>query len=134
MWKLALCVFLGSGIGGVCRYLASRYIEKFIGSIFVVGAVKVFPWPTLMVNILGCFLIGLIYGIVDANTFHLSEQAKAFLTAGFCGGLTTFSTFSNENYLLFQSSEFSILLIYVAVSILLGFLAAYGGHALMRAV
>lgn len=87
-----------------------------------------------MVNILGCFLIGLIYGVVDGNTFHLSEQAKAFLTAGFCGGLTTFSTFSNENYLLFQSSEFFILLIYVAVSILLGFLAAYGGHALMRAV
>lgn len=127
MFKLAACVFLGSGLGGVARYLTSVWMGKYLDANTVVG---IFPWPTLAVNVAGCLLIGLVYGWVDGGTVHLSEEAKTFLTAGICGGLTTFSTFTHENYLLFQSHNFGVVLVYAAVSLLLGFAAAWVGHQL----
>lgn len=131
MLRLALCVFVGSGIGGVCRFLVSAAVNRLVSASNLPVAAALFPWATLLVNVAGCLIIGLIYGAVDNGTVNLSAETKTLLTAGFCGGLTTFSTFSHENYLLFQSHNPGITLLYVAVSIVLGFLAAWAGHAIV---
>lgn len=127
MSALNLCaVFIGSGIGGVCRYLLSKAIQTNV------TAVNVFPWGTFAVNVAGCFLIGLFYGIFDKSgaTGLITPQMRLLLTVGFCGGFTTFSTFVNENYLLFQSSNLLLVGGYVLVSVVIGFLLLYAGYAI----
>lgn len=123
-----IAVFLGSGLGGVCRYLLSRHVQIHVASTVV------FPWGTFGVNVLGCLFIGLIYGIFDryAVSGFLTPQLRLLLTVGFCGGFTTFSTFINENYLLFQSSNFPVLLAYVAASVVIGFIMLYAGYAITQ--
>lgn len=120
-----LAVFFGSGLGGVCRYLLSRFIQS------QAQASSVFPWGTFAVNILGCFIIGLLYGIFDRYDASgiVPQQIRLLLTVGFCGGFTTFSTFINENYLLFQSSNLPLLFCYMAASLFFGYLLLYIGYA-----
>lgn len=124
MLKLIAYIAVGSGIGGVMRYLVSRWVTGMAGS-------TLFPWGTFAVNIIGCLFIGLIYGIADRGC-NLSPEMKAFLTVGLCGGFTTFSTFVHENYLLFNSSHFPTVALYAGASFTLGLLAAYAGHWLTR--
>lgn len=126
MLKTILYIGIGSGIGGVARYLLSRVIQEHAG-----GAA--FPWGTFVVNITGCLLIGIIYGALDRG-FTLSPETKAFLTVGLCGGFTTFSTFVHENYLLFDSGEFPTVAIYAGISFSVGLLLAYAGHWLAKAI
>jgi CrcB protein len=82
-----LIVFFGAGIGGVLRYWSSDFVYKFLS--------PTFPYGTLFVNILGSFIIGFVMYYLDANEL-ISQNLRIFLTVGFCGGLTTFSTFSYE--------------------------------------
>lgn len=128
MFRFLICAFLGSGLGGVLRYLVSYWLSR-INTATAGSFAALFPWATLLVNVAGCFVIGLLYGLIDAGAIRLSDQARTFLTVGLCGGLTTFSTFTHENYLLFQSHAFGIVLIYAAVSLILGFACAWAGHA-----
>lgn len=123
-----LAVFLGSGIGGVCRYLLSRLIQTHA------AAESLFPWGTFAINVLGCFVIGLLYGVFDRydTSGIVSPQVRLLLTTGFCGGFTTFSTFINENYLLFQSSNLLLVTGYAAASLICGFLLLYAGYALCQ--
>lgn len=116
-----LIVAFGSGLGGVCRFLVSK--------LFATGAPSAFPLGTLVVNLGGCFLIGLIYGFIDRG-FTLSPAMKLFLTVGFCGGFTTFSTFMNENFLLFRTGLTATFIIYAAVSFLFGLALLYVGYRL----
>ena len=76
MLRLTLCVFIGSGIGGICRFLLSRAVGTLT-------AQSLFPWPTLLVNIAGCFLIGLIYGYIAAG-HSIQQHIQTLLTSGFC--------------------------------------------------
>ena len=128
-WASVIAVFIGSGLGGVCRYLAGKAIQAHVGT-------TLFPWGTFAVNISGCFLIGLLYGLFDryaeqhAGNLILTTQLRLLLTVGFCGGFTTFSTFINENYLLFHSSNLLLLAGYVALSVAVGFILLYAGYAL----
>lgn len=133
MVKILLAVFLGSGLGGVCRYLLSESVASRIAKseCLQTGLFMAFPWGTLIVNILGCFLIGLFYGLIDRNLV-VSQEMRLLLTTGFCGGLTTFSTFSNENLLLFNSNNHLTLLLYVAVSVISGFVFALLGHWIVK--
>lgn len=131
MLRLLACVFIGSGIGGVLRYLVSIGFNRLVG-ISMKSPVGMFPWATFSVNILGCFLIGLVYGIVDNGSVNVPEEVRVALTTGLCGGLTTFSTFSHENYLLLESRDFGTLALYVSMSLILGLLAAWAGHAVVR--
>lgn len=123
-----IAIFIGSGLGGVCRYLLSKTVQSHV------AASAVFPWGTLAVNVLGCLLIGLFYGLLDrfCPDSVISQQLRLFLTVGFCGGFTTFSTFINENYILFQSTDIHILLGYIALSIIIGFAMLYLGYAIAR--
>ena len=115
-----LYVMLGSAVGGGCRFLLSKVISE--------NTTGVFPWATFVVNLLGCLLIGILFGLTDRGV-SLSPQMKAMLVTGFCGGFTTFSTFAHENYVLMNDSRFWILFLYAVFSFALGLLLAHAGHA-----
>ncbi len=82
---------------------------------------------TLTVNVLGSFIIGILVGI-SVKSDLISTDLRLFLMVGFCGGFTTFSSFSSENLMLMQNGQVVTVLIYTALSILLGFLAVYLGY------
>ena len=87
-----------------------------------------FPIGTFVVNIIGCFLIG----VLTSYFIKVDNSLKFLFITGFCGGFTTFSTFSAENLSLWQSGNYSILLIYIALSVLVGLLAVYLGLQLVK--
>lgn len=117
--------FIGSGsfIGGIARYLTSRAVQNSIASSF--------PYGTLVVNLLGCLLIGLIFGISE-RTNLINDEWRIFLTIGFCGGFTTFSTFANENMILLRDGNFYYFSLYTGLSVFLGLIAVFFGNALTK--
>lgn len=120
--KLVLLVGVGSFIGGTLRYLATQFIQnKFLSS---------FPYGTLGVNIAGCFLIGLVFGLSEKT--NLSAEWRLFLAAGFCGGFTTFSAFSNETLALLRDGQFWSAAVYVIASVFFGLLATFTGISLFK--
>lgn len=123
MWKTIFFIGAGSFIGGIARYLLSRVVQS--------GVTSGFPWGTAVVNIAGCLLIGILYGLFDRYQVG-SNDLRAFLTVGFCGGFTTFSTFVHENYALLGSGHFSHAIIYPVMSFAVGLLAAWIGHLMVR--
>ena len=92
MIKMLMMVGLGSFAGGILRFLLSRFVQ--------VNSASSFPWGTAAVNLLGCFILGALYGLFDRNLPH--TETRLFLTAGLCGGFTTFSTLMNESFLLLK--------------------------------
>jgi len=118
--KLYLIVTLGSGIGGLLRYVISDFVYKYSTSLF--------PYGTLIVNVVGSFILGLILFYLDSLKL-ISTEMRLFLTIGLCGGLTTFSTFSYETVKLIQDSQYLIagtnILLNVIVTILAVLLAAF---------
>ena len=119
-----LLVAIGSGLGGVLRYLVPCWI----------GAAKGFPWATLTVNVVGSLLIGLLSGLLARHGGSSAESIRAFAVVGFCGGFTTFSTFSNETFSLIESSQWLSAMAYVSLSILAGLAAVFLGYAISRGV
>lgn len=120
--KNIAAVGAGSFIGGAARYLAS-FAMKGIG--------KGFPWATLVVNVLGCFLIGLLWGYFSRYANEGNSWAL-FLTVGVCGGFTTFSTFSKEALIMLQSGNVWGFAAYVAVSVIVGIALVALGYFLVR--
>ena len=115
-----LLIGLGGFLGSIARYLVSRlniYIDFFS-----------IPFGTLLVNILGSFLIGFLTGIADKSVL-LTVQWRMFLMVGLCGGFTTFSTFSGENLMLLHNGQYFSIILYTALSIFLGFTAVFLGFA-----
>ena len=119
MLKTLLIIGSGSFIGGVARYIVSRFIQN--------GVISSFPFGTIVVNIIGCFLIGLIYGISERGNM-INAEWRIFLTVGFCGGFTTFSTFAYENVSLLRDGNFFLFALYTSLSVFLGLLATYLGN------
>ena len=117
--KHLLLVGLGGFIGSAARFLVSKLnLSWHFFSI---------PMGTLTVNVLGSFIIGILVGI-SAKSDLISTDLRVFLMVGFCGGFTTFSSFSSENLMLMQNGQVFTVLIYTSLSILLGFLAVYLGY------
>ncbi|GHT48949.1 putative fluoride ion transporter CrcB [Bacteroidia bacterium] len=122
MIKQILLVGLGGGVGSILRFLASKWLMQ--------SDKCGFPLATFLVNVLGCLLIGvLIGGAYRQNA--LDADMRALLVAGFCGGFTTFSTFSLENVQLFQAGQYGTLLLYVFATLIIGFAAVYAGFYLV---
>lgn len=120
--KIAL-VGLGGCIGTIARYCIVQYSGKVFSADF--------PYGTLAVNIIGSLVIGLIYGLADGRNLFTPE-VKLFLTAGLCGGFTTFSSFSYESFDLFRSGQVATALLYMGLSNGTGLLAVVAGYYLSR--
>ena len=114
-----LLVSLGAAVGGGLRYWVSNVTYKFLPSTF--------PYGTLAVNLIGSFILGILIFLFDEKEL-ITPGVRLFLAVGFCGGFTTFSSFSGENLMLLRNGQFLPLLLYTALSILLGFTAVYLGY------
>ena len=118
-----LIVAIGAGFGGGLRYWLSSYISKVL-PIF-------FPYGTLAVNILGSIILGiLIFGFDEKG--NLSTYLKLFIGVGFCGGLTTFSTFSFETFSLLKNTEFLLATLNIFGNVLLSLIGIYIGYLIAR--
>lgn len=123
MLKTLLFIGAGSFLGGVSRYVLTRLVQDHI--------LHVFPYGTLVVNLAGCFLIGLFYGLFDRGHV-LDPDIRMFLTVGFCGGFTTFSTFANENLSMLQGGNFLGVGAYAVLSFALGLAMVYLGQLTVK--
>ena len=120
--KNVLLVGAGSFIGGAARYLVSLALKK---------ASKGFPWATLLVNLAGCFLIGLLWGMFSKSATGGSNWAL-LLTVGLCGGFTTFSTFSKEALMMLQSGNIWGFAGYIGISVAAGIALVALGYFLVK--
>ena len=118
-----LFVFLGGGLGAAARYWLSGIVYRWVESDF--------PYGTLLVNFLGCLLIGLLMALMQ-DRFQVTTALRIFLTIGILGGFTTFSTFSYETISLFRDSEYFAASANVLVSMVACLGGTYGGSVLGR--
>ena len=116
-------VALGSAIGGVARYLLGGWLQQRTGSSF--------PVQTLFINVSGSFLLGFLqrYGL---ETTVLSPEVRTMLTIGFCGGYTTFSTFSYETVRMLEDADWHRAALYTGLSVALTVAAAVAGIGVAR--
>jgi len=119
MLKNILLIGLGGFIGSVSRY----FVSKLNLSIDILSI----PVGTLLVNIIGSFLIGFLVGVADKSAI-LTVEWRMFLMVGLCGGFTTFSTFTSENLMLLHSGQIASVLLYTGLSVTLGFIAVFLGY------
>ena len=119
IWYIAI----GSAIGGAGRYVIGDAVQQRFG--------LAFPAGTLFINITGSLLLGFILRMVLGGT-QISPETRVFLTTGFCGGFTTFSTFTYDTALMFESGQYRRAALYVTLSVALSLLATFGGFAIAQ--
>ena len=117
-----IAVGAGSFIGGIARYIVSLAMK---------GISKGFPWATVLVNLSGCLIIGLLWGFLSRNASE-STSWGLFLTVGLCGGFTTFSTFSKEALTMLQTGQIWGFASYIALSIPAGIALVALGYYIAR--
>lgn len=117
MMPQLLLVAAGGAAGSVLRFLCQRAFNNFL-----------FPYGTLAVNIGGCLLIGILWGLLLKN--NLSNTGRLLLMSGFCGGFTTFSAFTQESIQLLTEQRWSAFLLYTLGSVAAGLLATFTGYKL----
>lgn len=115
-------IFLGGGIGSYTRYLTGLYAARFSPN---------FPLGTLLVNIIGSFIMGLFFTLFQ-DKFPMQQELKLLITVGFCGALTTFSTFNMDIWNLFLSGNITKGIIYIVSNLLLTILALALGVILAK--
>ena len=122
MLKEIIAVFIGGGIGSVLRFMVNKI--EFISENNI-------PYPTLISNILGCFILGLVLGYFLKNE-NPNSILFVFLTVGVCGGFTTFSSFSYENLELLENGQIFTFLTYMFGSLVVGMISVYSGTYLFK--
>jgi len=123
MGRIFLLVGLGGFLGSIARYGMSLGFSRILPLNF--------PYGTFTVNILGCLLIGIFFGWSEKHNW-MNDEWRIFLTIGFCGGFTTFSSFAYENISMLNNQNYIGFFLYSAGSFLLGLLAVWGGLALTK--
>lgn len=126
MIKQIAIVGLGGSVGSILRYLTVYFSAKLYTNTPVT-----FPYHTFAVNIIGCFIIGILMGLSERHLL-INNDLKLLLVTGFCGGYTTFSAFSAENYQLYQNGHYITLLLYISGSVIAGLAAVYIGLIVTR--
>ncbi len=115
-----IAIFTGGGIGSILRYLIDNQLKQFNLS---------FPIGIFFINILGCFIMGFLFSLFLYKYTNINNILKIGLTVGFCGGFTTFSSFSLQIFELYQKGEFTNCLIYLLLSVILSILSlVFGVH------
>lgn len=122
MNRYVILVGIGGLLGSIARYLSASIIAKTIPSAF--------PYGTFAVNVAGCFLVGIVFGL--SERFDWLPEWRLFLATGFCGGFTTFSAFALENILLLQNKDYLTFALYAVSSFALGLAATYVGLVLTK--
>jgi CrcB protein len=122
--KQVLLVFIGGGLGSVARYWIGLKLNYFESGI---------PFGTLLANVLGSLLIGIILAY-STKTGMLNENQSLLLATGFCGGFTTFSTFAYENHLFIKSGDYFSMIPYLTVSFIFGIGAVFLGMYLVKLI
>jgi CrcB protein len=128
MDKLFLLI-LGGGAGTVCRYFLAEWGQARWGVHF--------PYGTLLVNLIGCLVMGVMLGVFEVRFGSLSSAPlplRVLLISGFLGGLTTFSSYELETLLLFRQGAWERALLYALGSLVLGLLILLGGFRLTRLI
>jgi CrcB protein len=125
MLKNLFLVGIGGGLGSMARFACQKYLYAWNP--------HPFPLGTFVVNLSGCFLIGLFYGWSERGAL-LTPEWRLFLTGGFCGGYTTFSSFAYENISLLKSGDFLYFGLYTGGSVVLGIAATFCGAAIIKLI
>lgn len=125
MLRTILIVGTGGFIGSVMRYLVQYFVEK--------GLTSTFPYGTLIANVAGSFIIGVVFALAEKGNL-LSAEWRLFIAVGICGGFTTFSSFAYNNFTMLKEGSFGQFFWNVGGSLFLGILAVYLGIILVRAI
>jgi CrcB protein len=118
-----LLVGLGGGMGSIARYLCQRWVAAAL--------IQPFPWGTFAVNVAGCFLIGIFFGL-SLKSEGITDSWRIFLLTGLCGGFTTFSAFTLEGIGLLKEQKIVLFFTYVAGSVIIGLIATLLGMRLIK--
>lgn len=119
--KFLLIVFLGGGAGSMLRFLLGKWMN----------GIYTLPLGTLIANVAACFILGLFVSLAD-HKLLLNPNLRLFLTVGFCGGFSTFSSFSQETFVLLTGNNGLMAALYIILSIVLCLLATFAGFALVK--
>ncbi len=125
MLRTILLVGTGGFIGSVMRYLVQFFVEK--------GLTSTFPLGTLIANVVGSFIIGLVFALAEKSNL-MSSEWRMFLAVGVCGGFTTFSSFAYNNFTMLKEGTFGQFFINVGGSLFLGIFAVYLGVIVVRSI
>ena len=124
--KSYLLIALFGAFGTIARFSVMQITPKIFQSTFPIG--------TLVVNLLGCFLIGLFSGILNTKFISIDENFKNYITIGFLGGFTTFSSFSQDFFNLVNNSNYLLAFIYIFISVFFGLLMFYLGDKFIHII
>ena len=124
MLKAMLIAGLGGFVGTSLRFLTGKLCQMI--------SVGAFPLGTFAVNIIGSFIIGILFGLAE-KTNIISPQLNVLLITGFCGGFTTFSSFADDMFLLLQQRHFMQFGLYAGASFVLGLVLVWVGRSIVRA-
>ncbi|MGI9091386.1 MAG: fluoride efflux transporter CrcB [Gemmatimonadaceae bacterium] len=119
IWYIAL----GSAAGGISRYMLGGLVQQRLGSSF--------PVSTLIINVTGSFLLGFLLRW-SVESAAVTPETRALLTTGFCGGYTTFSTYSYETAALIEDGQYARAGVYVGLSVGLALIGTFAGFALAQ--
>lgn len=121
---VALLVFVGAGVGGLARYFIGDWVQNAGGASF--------PWGTLVINVTGALLLGLLYRFLEGTAAR--PEWRLFVGVGICGGYTTFSTFSYETLRLLQDGQWQRAGAYAFGSVILSIAAVFAGFGLAESL